>query len=227
MRKQSSITVTALSRRRAATGPAGRARLAGCLIAALLLLPGLASAQLYKWTGPDGRVTYSDTPPPREARSVETRARADEAGAAAALPYALRQAVSSHPVVLYTTANCSGCDEGRQLLAARGVPVTEKTVSSNEDIAALVALAGSNKLPVLAVGRQMQQGFEPDGWNKALSAAGYPEQSRLPSGWRNAGAAPLVPPKPKPAQQAASKPEPAAPAAVQQPDSQPSSGIRF
>ena len=40
---------------------------------ALLCCATLAQAQMYKSVGPDGRVTYSDTPPASAARQVEAR----------------------------------------------------------------------------------------------------------------------------------------------------------
>ncbi|MDO8299074.1 glutaredoxin family protein [Lacisediminimonas sp.] len=191
------------------------------LAAIAMLAAGTASAQLYKWTGPDGKVNYTDTPPPRDARNVEARSRSGE-GSGPLLPFALQQVVTAHPVTLYTMKNCAPCDDGRKLLAARGIPVSEKTVTSNDDIAALRALAGgAAQLPLLSVGKQRQQGYEPNAWNQLLSAAGYPAESRLPAGWRNAAPAPLSPPEaPKPvrptesapAGEAAREVQPAAPA---------------
>jgi len=161
----------------------------------LALSAGAAHAQLYKWVGPDGRITYSDTPPPAAAK-VETKPIGSAAPASgAALPYELAQAVRNHPVTLYSTANCIPCDDGRKLLNDRGVPFTEKTVSTNEDIAALRAAGGDGNLPLLTVGRTPQHGFEPGAWNTALTAAGYPASSQLPKSYRNPPAAPAAPKK--------------------------------
>ncbi|WP_151447447.1 glutaredoxin family protein [Lacisediminimonas profundi] len=194
----------------------------------VLAVPGTVSAQLYKWVGPDGKINYSDTPPPRDARNVETRPRAGEARGDVALPYALQQVAAAHPVTLYTMKNCAPCDAGRSLLASRGVPVTEKTITSNEDIAALRAIAGGNsQLPVLAVGRQRQQGYEPTAWNQLLTAAGYPAESRLPAGWRNPEPAPLVPPQQQQAEQAQQPAKAAAPPASPAPQPDAASGFRF
>ena len=151
---------------------------------ALLCCAALAHAQLYKSVGPDGRVTYSDTPP-SAAKQVETRPLASGAIAAAPLPYALAQVAKTQPVTLFTGDNCTPCDTARSFLAARGVPYTEKTVSSNEDIAALRSAGGDAQLPLLMVGRSKEKGFEEGAWNTALTAAGYPKTSQLPASWRN------------------------------------------
>lgn len=154
------------------------------LPAALLCCAALAHAQLYKSVGPDGRVTYSDTPP-AAAKQVETRPLPSGAIATAPLPYELAQVAKAQPVTLFTAEKCVPCDAARSFLAARGVPYTEKTVSSNEDIAALRAAGGDAQLPVLTIGRSKEKGYEEAAWNTALSAAGYPKTSQLPANWRN------------------------------------------
>ena len=94
----------------------------------LVLVLGLAalsaSAQgVYRIVGPDGRVTYSDQPPPAaNARPVGTGAAASASEANAQLPFQLRQVVSRFPVTLYTSSDCAPCNSGRNLLNARGIP---------------------------------------------------------------------------------------------------------
>jgi glutaredoxin len=129
-------------------------------------------------------VTYSDTPP-AAAKQVETRPLPSGAVAAAPLPYELAQVAKAQPVTLFTADKCAPCDAARSFLAARGVPYTEKTVSSNEDIAALRAAGGDAQLPVLTIGRSKEKGYEEGAWNTALNAAGYPKTSQLPANWRN------------------------------------------
>lgn len=151
----------------------------------LLLCAASAHAQLYKWVGPDGKVTYSDTPPPKSAARVETKSSASATADTTGLPYEVAQAVKNHPVTLYTTDDCSACNEGRTLLSGRGVPFVEKTVTSNEDAAELRKAGGDGKLPFLTIGRSKERNFDPSAWNAALTAAGYPETSKLPKTYRN------------------------------------------
>jgi glutaredoxin len=151
----------------------------------LLLCAASAQAQLYKWVGPDGKVTYSDSPPPKSAAHVETKTLTSDGLSTAGLPYELSEAVKNHPVTLYTTTDCAPCSQGRNLLNQRGIPFTEKTVNSKEDVEQLKKMNGDGKLPFLLVGRSKEHGFESSAWNAALSAAGYPETSRLPKSYRN------------------------------------------
>jgi glutaredoxin len=196
----------------------------------LILCAASAHAQLYKSVGPDGKVTYSDTPPSGSAKRVETKAMATGGINSANFPYELSEAVKNNPVTVYTGAKCVACDEGRKLLNARGIPYTEKTVASNEDIARLRQAGGESQLPLLLVGRNKHQGFEAGAWGATLTAAGYPETSKLPNSYRNPpaeAAAPSVKPV------AANPPAKANPAASRSSDDVPSAagnappGFRF
>lgn len=173
----------------------------------LALCAGLAQAQLYKWVGPDGKITYSDTPPPPAAARVETRPVPSAASAASDLPYEVAQAARNHPVTLYTTSSCSPCDDARRFLTERGIPFREKTVTSNEDVLQLRKIGADTNLPVLTVGRTRERGFETNAWNNALNIAGYPATNRLPRSYRNPDPEPAAP-RPEAAQ--ASKEEPVA-----------------
>lgn len=171
----------------------------------LLCAVALPVAAQYKWTDADGRVSYGDNPP-REARNIQRiDMRSDDGGneLLRGLPYELRRVAERHPVVLYTTTSCAPCESGRELLRARGVPYVERTVTSNDDIEALQRIAGTNRLPVLAVGRQLERSFETGAWNTLLDLAGYPRTSLLTRSWQPPAPQPLVPP---PAPQAATTP---------------------
>ncbi|MEO6919517.1 MAG: glutaredoxin family protein [Collimonas sp.] len=150
----------------------------------LLTLAAGAQAQLYKSTGPDGKVTYSDTPP-ASGHVVEKKTAGGMGDDTDGLPYELALAVKNNPVTLYSSDKCIPCDDGRKMLKERGIPFSEKTVKSNEDIAALRKITSDNTLPVLTVGRDKQSGFSSVAWGPALTAAGYPESSRLPKTYRN------------------------------------------
>lgn len=176
--------------------------------AALMLLCGAAAqAQVYRVVGPDGKVTYSDTPPAANARDAAPAGAPAGAGAAggSALPYQLNQTAQRFPVTLYASKDCVPCGSARSLLTNRGVPFTEKTVESEPDVQALQRLTGSNTLPVATVGAQRLSGFSDTEWTQYLDAAGYPKTSQLPSGYRRPAATPLV-------AAASSAPRPAAPA---------------
>lgn len=160
----------------------------------LLLCAVSAQAQLYRWVGPDGKVTYSDTPPPKTARQVETKSLTTSSVNTANFPFELAEAVRNNPVTFYTTKDCAPCEEARQFLNGRGIPYKEKTVSTQEDIAQFRQVSSDGQLPVLAVGRAKESGYEPGAWRNALNNAGYPESSKLPKSYRNPPAEAAAPP---------------------------------
>ena len=70
-----------------------------------------------------------------------------DSATAAPLPFELRQVVSRYPVTVYTAPNCAPCDAGRGMLVARGIPFSERSVSTMEDIEALQRISGTASLP--------------------------------------------------------------------------------
>jgi hypothetical protein len=162
--------------------------------AALAAAPVLAHAQ-YKWLGPDGRVNYTDTPPPADATLASKRplAAADAEGDPT-LPFALRTLAQRHPVVLYSMPRCTPCDQARSHLLRRGIPFAEKVVATQNDATAFRTLGFSDlSFPALSVGRQRSSGFEADSWNRLLDAAGYPKTSLLTASYRHPPAEPMAP----------------------------------
>ena len=156
---------------------------------------------VYKIVGPDGKVTYSDTPPPANSQAKVQAVSVNGGGGGApnlnGLPADVRQAATKYPVTLYTTAGCRPCDSGRQFLQQRGIPFSERTIgTSATETAALQSLTGSTTLPVLSIGQQQLKGVTPSEWTSYLDAAGYPAQSKLPANYRAPSPSPLVPPAP-------------------------------
>lgn len=199
-------------------------------IGLLLACAAPAFAQLYKVVGPDGKVTYSDTPPPATAGKVE-RKNINASKGDVNLPFELNEAVRNNPVTLYTTTQCAPCDEARALLRRRGVPYSEKTVVTNEDQLKLRQVSGDLQIPLLIVGRTKLRGFEPGGWQAALEAARYPETSKLPSNYTYR---PPEPAAPQVAEAAKPPPPPQPPLPTIQPvkppparDSKTPPGFRF
>jgi glutaredoxin len=169
------------------------------LTGGLLLVLGSHAAlaqTLYRSVGPDGKVTFSDTPPPASAATnAKAKGSATPAGpvsAGSALPYELQQIASRYPVTLYTGDNCGPCASGRNLLTARGIPFTERTVTTPEDAAALQRMSGDTSLPFITIGGQQIKGYADTEWTQFLDAAGYPKTSQLPPGYRASAPTPFV-----------------------------------
>jgi glutaredoxin len=163
---------------------------AACLLAVL----GAQAQTVYRIVGPDGRITFSDKPPvnAEQGKIATTGTGAVAAASGTALPFELRQVAAKYPVTLYSAPDCSPCASGRSLLSGRGVAFSERSVTSNEDIAALQRLAGESSLPFLTIGGQRIKGYSDQEWTQTLDAAGYPKSSMLPPGYKPEAATPLV-----------------------------------
>ena len=159
-------------------------------LAAALLTGSLASAQTtYQWIdAKTGTTVISDQPPPPGTKQVVKRA--GEEASEQQVPYATRQAAEKFPVTVYTAASCGdACTQARGLLNSRGIPFSEKVLQSQEEIAELARLLGSDAAtPTLIVGRQNFKGFEVGAWNNLLDLAGYPRTA--PYGARPSGSLP-------------------------------------
>ena len=185
------------------------ARLAA-LAACALLATATQAQQVHRIVGPDGKVTFSDrAPEDKKAQSTVLSTASGGAASNPALPSELRQIASRFPVTLYTGESCSPCQQARQLLVQRGVPFTERSVNTNDDLDALRRLSGESALPFGTIGRQQLKGFSDAEWTQYLDAAGYPAQSRLPKGYTQPAATPLAPAK-APAASAPDAPQEAA-----------------
>lgn len=171
-----------------------------CRTPALLALACIAAWGLsahaqpvYRIVGPDGKVTFSDKPPADAKPAATVGSASQPTDSKPALPYALQQIAGKYPVTLYSSKGCGPCDTGRTLLTQRGIPFTEKTVNTNEDLTAFGRISKENALPLLMIGGQAVKGYSDSEWSSYLDAAGYPKQSALPASYKAAPAEPLSP----------------------------------
>lgn len=207
------------------------------LVLLSLLMAGSAMAQVYRQVDKNGVVSYSDQPPTRAAQPATPRGGTVNEmpdTSAGSLPYELRQVVQRYPVTLYTGDECQPCSAARSMLTTRGVPFSERTVKTNDDVAALQRLSGQNTLPVVSIGTQQLKGYSDIEWSQYLDAAGYPKSNQLSAGYARPPAQPLVavkeaptPAARPPATAAVPVAPPPAPAAISGPNPGNPAGIKF
>lgn len=147
-------------------------RIAAFLLAALLAAP--AAAELFRWTDSEGRVHYSDLPPPPSVKKMQ-RIAAPDAGTG-------EPAKGRPPVVLYSSDCGATCDQAADFLRQRGVPFSLKNASRDKAAAdELKKRTGNLDVPVLFIGESMQRGYAPSVWDKMLEVAGYPAPAKKPA----------------------------------------------
>jgi len=153
---------------------------AGFILMAVWLMAAsmpLAAAQLYQWKDAQGRMVYSDQPPPP---SIKNAAQKSFKGSVIEVgeSYATKTAREKNPITLYANACGVPCDQARQLLIDRGVPFSNKDPqASPEAQAELQKLTGQLRVPVLVVGSDKINGFETGQWQAMLDRAGYPKSA--------------------------------------------------
>ena len=137
---------------------------------------------------PDGKVTFSDRAPTVPAPTAPRAGAAAAAAMPPPCPMSCNQ-VARFPCHALHRNDCAALHHSaRNLLINRGVPFTERTITTNEDIDALQADQRPS-LPFGTIGGQQLQGFS-DSDGPYLDAAGYPK-SQLPQ-LPPPGAHPLV-----------------------------------
>ena len=173
-------------------------------VAALIGLPVCAFAQapldaekevrkfLYRWMDARAQINYGDHPPAdaRNLLRIDLRQMGDQAQSQ--LPYQVRRAASSYPVMLFTASKCPPCNSARDYLAKRGIPFAERTIETGDDSLELKRLTNAEGVPVVTVGTASLIGYDPEEWSITLDASGYPRTSQLTVSFRQEPARPLT-----------------------------------
>jgi glutaredoxin len=168
--------------------------LSAVVIAALA--SGALAQSLYRYVDPNGRVVYSDQPPPATAKDAQTKQLPQNVIETDPVPLQAREAAEHFPVTLYTF-DCDICRDAQALLVKRGIPFETVIVSEEKGAARLKTLTGKQSAPVLAIGdKQVLQGYNETLWQARLDDAGYPRTApaaRRAPATAKAAAAPRTP----------------------------------
>lgn len=149
---------------------------AGLLLACLVITPLAAPAgELFRWVDKAGKVHYSDVPP-ADTADVERKNFSSTVSQNEDLPYETRRAQQNFPVTLYVGPGCGAtCNDARSLLSKRGIPFTETSLKTREDVEAFRQRSGIDGVPVLLIGRTYLRGLLEAQWHNELDVAGYPK----------------------------------------------------
>src|SRR5215471_6798278 len=145
------------------------------MLAVVSVSLGAQTLQVYRYVDVDGRVVYSDRPPPPTAKEAQAKRIGANSIETSALSFATQQAQERYPVTLYSFACGVICDTAQGMLNKRGVPHTMVDVGQSDGADKLKKLTGGLDAPTLQVGDQFAIGFNETRWQGMLTDAGYPK----------------------------------------------------
>ena len=122
------------------------------LLSLFLALP--ASAGVYKWTDAQGRMQYSDSPPPA-AKATQLKLQSFTG------PVQVSRAIGADSgVTIYTTEWCGVCKRAKAFFAQNGVPFREWDVEKTEFGVIKYKQLGGSGVPLITVGSEKMTGFD-------------------------------------------------------------------
>ena len=145
-------------------------------IATVGALPLTADAQVYRWVDANGRVQYSDQPPPPGTKNVQEKNVSGNSIQNNELSLAAQDAQKKNPVIVYVSECGESCDAAKAYLNQRGIPHTVVDPTRSLELnKKFKEETGGAVVPVIRVGERRLSGWSESSWAAALDAAGYPK----------------------------------------------------
>ena len=146
-------------------------------MAMALAFVSVANAQqVYRWVDADGRVQYSDQPPPVGTKNVQEKNVSGSSIQNNELSLVAQDAQKRNPVTIYVSECGESCDAAKAYLGKRGIPHTvvdpTRTIELNKKFK---EETGGTVVPVIKIGEKRLSGWSESAWSGALDAAGYPK----------------------------------------------------
>jgi glutaredoxin len=132
--------------------------------------------QVFRWVDADGRVQYSDQPPPPGAKNVQEKNVGGNSIQNNDLSLGAQDAQKKNPVTLYVSECGESCDAAKAHLNKRGIPHTVVDPTRSMELnKKFKDETGGSVVPVMKVGEKRLSGWSESSWDSALDAAGYPK----------------------------------------------------
>lgn len=151
-------------------------RLISTALVAALVMTVVSAQTVFRWVDANGRVQYSDQPPPPGAKDAQERNVQGSSIQNNEASLSTVEAQKKNPVTLYVSECGDSCSAAKDFLNKRGVPHTVVDPTRSEELnKKFKEDTGSNVLPVLKVGERKLTGWSEGNWMSALDSAGYPK----------------------------------------------------
>ena len=148
-------------------------RVPACLALLLSCLAGAApaTAEIYRWTDPNGKVHYSERKPAKDAggqvQSFRGEARVSFLGGGGNV-----STESAAKVRMLMTQSCPYCKKAKAFLQSRGTAFEELDIEASAQAKAEYDRLGGKGVPIILVGEQRGDGFDPGEMERMLTEAG-------------------------------------------------------
>jgi glutaredoxin len=135
----------------------------------------VSAAELYKWVDEFGNVTYQDSPPSSSVSFEEQIYTDPNQTLQESVAFEIEEAANSSPVTFFSVPICDACDLVRLYLEQNSIPYTEKNIQDNVELQQeLKILADALRVPTLAIGDELIDGYSKSAMRNALIENGYP-----------------------------------------------------
>ena len=146
------------------------------LAVAIMASMTVDAQQVYRWVDADGRVQYSDQPPPAGTKNVQEKNVGGNSIQNNDLSLVAQDAQKKNPVTVYTSECGEACDAAKAYLNKRGIPHTVVDPTRSLELnKKFKEETGGVVVPVLKVGDKRLAGWSESSWASSLDAAGYPK----------------------------------------------------
>lgn len=140
-----------------------------------------AAAQVYKWTGPDGRTHYGDRPP-EDAKLKDVKVGLQSHSGPAQVdnwtevirraPPPTTAAAGTVAITMYSTEWCPVSKRARAYFAQKGLEVRDLDIEAVEEGMREFREFGGRAVPLVIVGDMRMRGFDAAAMDKLLAPAG-------------------------------------------------------
>lgn len=126
---------------------------------------GVSMAEIYKWTDVNGKVHFSDKPPPNEnAETIDEQRLSSRASSYTLAEIKILSIDSSanqnnQKLIMYTTSSCGYCAKARSYFAKQRIPYKEKNIETSEKYHSEFKKIGGKGVPVILWEKNKMNGF--------------------------------------------------------------------
>jgi glutaredoxin len=131
----------------------------------------MGEAEVYKMTGPDGRITYTDSRS-EDSNGTKVEVVEIESYAGSAEVSSIEKAAASRKVTIFTTEWCGVCRKAKSYMASQGIAFDEFDIEKSRSARSRFDQLGARGVPVILVGKEKMTGFSAGKLKAMLDRAG-------------------------------------------------------